>query len=374
MTRRTVAHYVDSDIVGGAEEAALHLMAALDRERWRPVLFHHPGPGIAPLVTGAAQLGIAVREVPRAGKGYAMGPVLQMRRALRVERPSIFHAHLSWPLACKYGVLAAWLARVPAIVGTAHLYIDFYQEPTGKRDQRLMMRATDRVVAVSNEVRDRYRVALGVVPAKLVVVHNGIPIPPAVQPRDSSLRAQLVRGRPDFVVLTPARFHEQKGHVYLLEAAAQLPEATFVLAGDGELRPAMEQRARDLGVMDRCVFLGHRADVPLLLAAADVFALPSLFEGLPISVLEAMAAERPVIATAVGGTDEAVVDGTTGLLVPPRDAAALAAAISRLRADPTLARRLARAGRARVEAEFSSEAMARGVGQVYEGVMGVDSR
>jgi glycosyltransferase involved in cell wall biosynthesis len=232
----------------------------------------------------------------------------------------------------------------------------------------------DRVIAVSNEVRERYRVTLGVPAAKLAVVRNGILIPQAIEPRDSGLRAQLIRGRPDFVVLTPARFHEQKGHVYLLEAAARVPDTTFVLAGDGELRPAMEQRARDLGVMDRCVFLGHRSDVPALLAAADVFVLPSLFEGLPISILEAMAAERPVIATAVGGTDEAVVNGATGLLVPPRDPAALAAAISRLRAEPALARRLAQAGRARVEADFSSEATARGVMQIYEGLVAAHSR
>jgi glycosyltransferase involved in cell wall biosynthesis len=338
------------------------------------VLFHHADAGIARLVDGAARLGVAMHAVPRATDGHVWGPLLRMRRALRAEGPSVFHAHLSWPLACKYGVLAAWLARVPAIVGTAHLYIDFYQVPRGARDQRLMMRAMSRVIAVSEEVRERYRVTLGVPPAKLAVVRNGIPIRGAVRPRDPALRAELVRGRPGFVVLTPARFHEQKGHAYLLEAAAQVPDATFVFAGEGELRPAMERRARELGVMDRCMFLGHRADVPALLAAADLFVLPSLFEGLPVSVLEAMAAERPIIATAVGGTDEAVVDGATGLLVPPRDAVALAAAISRLRAEPALARRLARAGRARVEADFSSEATARGVMQVYEGLMATNSR
>ena len=371
---RSVAHYVDSDILGGAEEAALHLLAALDPARWRPVLFHHPGPGIAPLVDRAARLGVATRAVPRPVEGRAWEQVRQFRRTLRAERPTVFHAHLSWPLACKYGVLAAWLARVPAIVGTAQLYIDFYQEPTGQRDQRLMMRAMRRVIAVSDEVRERYRVTLDVPAVKLVVVRNGIPIPRARRPRDPALRAQLVRGRPDFVVLTPARFHEQKGHAYLLEAAARVPDATFVLAGEGELRPAMERRARDLGVMDRCVFLGHRSDVPELLAAADLFVLPSLFEGLPLSVLEAMAAERPVVATAIGGTDEAVVDGVTGLLVPPRDAAALAAAIGRLRSDPALAGRLAQTARARVEAEFSSEATARGVMQVYEDLVGADPR
>jgi glycosyltransferase involved in cell wall biosynthesis len=370
---RAVAHYLDSDIVGGAEEAALHLLTALDPAHWRPVLFHHPDPGIAEFVERAAQLGIATRAVPRPVGGHAWKQVLQFRRALRAERPAVFHAHLSWPLACKYGVLAAWLARVPAIVGTAQLYIDFYQVFAGKYQQRLMMRSMRRVIAVSDEVRERYRVTLRVPPAKLVVVRNGIPTDRSIPQRDPALRTELVRGRPDFVVFTPARFHEQKGHIYLLEAAAQVPDATFVLAGDGELRPAMEQLARELGVMDRCVFLGHRSDVPELLAAADLFVLPSLFEGLPVSVLEAMAAERPVIATAVGGTDEVVVDGATGLLVPPRDAAALAAAVRRLRADPALARQLAQRARARVEAEFSSAAAARGVMQVYEGFETPDS-
>jgi glycosyltransferase involved in cell wall biosynthesis len=370
MIPRTVVHYVDSDTFGGSEESALHLMAALDPARWRAVLFHHPSPGIARLVEGAARLGVVTRALPRPTEGQAWGPVQQLRRALLDERPAVFHAHLSWPLACKYGVLAAWLARVPAIVGTAQLYIDFYQVRGGARQQWLMMRAMHRVIAVSDEVREQYRRKLRVPKSKLAVVRNGIPIPRSPEAPDPALRADLVRGRPDFVVLTPARFHEQKGHAYLLEAAAQVPDVTFVLAGDGELRPAMEQRARELGIIDRCVFLGHRSDVPDLLAAADIFVLPSLFEGLPLSVLEAMAAPRPVIATAIGGTDEAIVDGETGLLVPPRDAAALAAAIRRLRAEPALARQLAERARARVEAQFSSEAMAHGVMQVYESVVG----
>ena len=374
MKRRTVAHYVDSDVFGGSEEAALHLMAALDPARWRPVLFYHPAPGIARLVDGAKELGVAVRAVPRATEDHIWSPVLRMWWALLAERPTVFHAHLSWPLACKYGVLAAWLAHVPAIVGTAQLYIDFYHVLTGERDQRRMMRAMRRVIAVSAEVRERYAANLRVPAAKLTVVHNGIPIRASLPAPDPLLRARLVERRPDFVVLTPARFHEQKGHTYLLEAAAMVPDATFVLAGDGELRPAMEQRARDLGVSDRCVFLGQRSDVPDLLAVSDLFVLPSLFEGLPVSILEAMEAERPVIATAVGGTDEAVVDGVTGLLVPPGDSASLAAAIRRLRAEPAFARRLTQAARARVEAEFSAAATAQAIMRVYEGLVGPTPR
>ena len=139
----------------------------------------------------------------------------------------------------------------------------------------------------------------------------------------------------------------------LLQAAAQVPDATFVLAGDGPLRAELEAEARDLGVADRCVFLGQRADVPALLAAADLFVLPSLFEGLPVSVLEAMAAERPVVATAIGGTDEAITreeqrDCSSRRGIPPRSRRPSAGS----RPIPELARRLAaagaRAGRARV--------------------------
>ncbi|HEU4649411.1 MAG TPA: glycosyltransferase family 4 protein [Gemmatimonadales bacterium] len=370
MTPRTVVHYVDSDTFGGSEEAVLHVMAALDAARWRPVLFHHPSPGIVRLVEGAARLGVVTRVLPRPIEGQAWGPVRQLRRALHDERPAVFHAHLSWPLACKYGVLAAWLARVPAIVGTAQLYIDFYQVRGGARQQWLMTRAMDRVIAVSDEVRERYRRKLHVPASKLAVVRNGIPVSRSPKAPDPALRAELVRGRPEFVVLTPARFHEQKGHAYLLEAVAQVPDVTLVLAGDGELRPAMEQRASELGIMDRCLFLGHRSDVPDLLAAADLFVLPSLFEGLPLSVLEAMAAQRPVIATAIGGTNEAVVDGETGLLVPPRDSAGLAAAIRRMRTEPALARRLAGRARLHVEARFSADVTAQGVMQVYESLVG----
>ena len=367
---RCVVHYVDSDIFGGSEEAALHLMAALDRGRWEPVLLHHPDPANARLVDGATRLGIRTQAVPRVAPGDVRAGVLRIRQALRAERPAIVHAHLSWPLACRYGILAAWLARVPAIVATAQLYIDFWQERHGHLQQRLMTAALRRIIAVSHEVKARYAGELRVPERKLTVVPNGIPVPPVPRPADPALRALLVQGRPDYVVLTPARFHEQKGHAYLLEAAAQVPDATFVLAGEGSLRAEMERRARELGVAGRCLFLGQRSDVPALLAAADLFVLPSLFEGLPLSVLEAMAAARPVVATAIGGTDEVVTDGLTGLLVPPRDSAALAAAIRRLQADPALARRLGGAGRERVEREFSSTVTARGAMRIYDEVTG----
>jgi glycosyltransferase involved in cell wall biosynthesis len=363
---RRVVHYVDSDTFGGSEEAALHLMASLDPARWEPVLLHHPDPGVARLVSGVARLGVRTHAVARVEPRRRLAGVFQLWRAIRAERPAIFHAHLSWPLACKYGVVAAWLARVPAIVGTAQLYL----APAGRQQPRPTLWLFRRIIAVSQEVRARYAEDLRVPARKLVIVRNAIRVPAPGRTADPALRAALVRGRPDYVVLTPARLHQQKGHAYLLAAAAQIPDATFIFAGDGPLRAELEARARDLGVANRCVFLGYRSDVPDLLAVADLLVLPSLFEGLPVSVLEAMAAERPVVATGIGGTDEAVTHELTGLLVPPRDPTALASAIRRIRSDPALARRLAAAGRERVEREFSTEVTAGLVMRIYDEVMG----
>jgi glycosyltransferase involved in cell wall biosynthesis len=362
--RRCVVHYVDSDTFGGSEEAALHLMSSLDHARWEPVLLHHPDPGVVRLVEGAAGLGVRTVAVPRVRLGPRLTGVPGLWRALRLERPALFHAHLTWPRACKPGVIAAWLAGVPA-VATAHLYVGSRL----KFRTRPALSLLRRIIAVSDEVKTRYARDLSVPARRLTVVRNGIRLPLPFPGTGPALRTELIRGRPDYLVLTPARLHPQKGHEYLLAAAAQVPEVTFVLAGDGPLRAELETRARELGIGDRCLFLGHRSDVLELLAAADLFVLPSLFEGLPISVHEAMAARRPVVATAIGGTDEAVIHEVTGLLVPPRDPATLAAAIRRLRADPVLADRLAAAGREHVEREFSAAANARNVMRVYDEVM-----
>jgi glycosyltransferase involved in cell wall biosynthesis len=363
VTRR-VLHYVDPDSFGGSEQAALHLMAALDRAQWEPVLLHHSGPASPRLRAEAAARKLRTVEVPAPGARLRPRALLRLLRAIRAERPALLHVHLSWPLAGRPGVGAARLARVPA-VGTAQLYM----RPDSLLTARLHLSGIRRIIAVSREVEARYTNELGVSRRKLVVIPNGMAIPATVPATDRSLRARLLEGRPDYLVLTPARLDGQKGHADLLAAAAQVPQATFVLAGEGPLRGELEELARRLGVADRCLFLGHRDDVPDLLAAADLFVLPSHFEGLPVSVLEAMSAARPVVATAVGGTDEAVTDGETGLLVPPRDPAALAAAVRRISSDPELARRLATAGRARVEREFSAEATACAVAAVYDEVL-----
>jgi glycosyltransferase involved in cell wall biosynthesis len=354
-------HFVETAAFGGCEQSMLHLAAGLDRRHWRPVVLHHPEPGLAPLLLRAEQLGIETRGVRRAG-----GP-RGLVRALRDLQPDVFHAHLHVPLACTSALMAATLARVKAVVATEQLWVDLSGARSLYLVSRLVGRLVDRYVAVSHAVAAQLRSPYGVPGGKVVVVPNGIPLPngvPAPRPR-----ADLTRGRGGPVVLTAARLDWQKGHEYLLRAAERVPEATFVLAGDGPLRARLSELAGSLGVADRVLFLGHRDDIPALLASCDVFVLPSLYEGLPLSLLEAMASGRPAIATDVAGSNEVVRHAESGLLVPPADPPALADAIRRMLGDPGAAERLASAGRARVEREFSVERMVRGVEGVYEQVL-----
>jgi glycosyltransferase involved in cell wall biosynthesis len=226
---------------------------------------------------------------------------------------------------------------------------------------RLIAFGINRYIAVSQAVAGVLCQGFQIPCRKIRVVHNGVRIA-------ASNRAPCIRKYP--VVLMTGRLSKEKGHEYLLQAAALVPHLTVELAGEGPERPSLEAKARELGIEDRVSFLGYREDVADLLANCDVFVLPSLTEGLPVSVLEAMAASRPVIASEVGGNKEVVVHGETGLLVPPRDAAALADALRRTVCDPAVARQFGVAGKARVEREFSDDVMVRQVSQIYDELLG----
>jgi glycosyltransferase involved in cell wall biosynthesis len=367
MTARHVVCFTDSTGFGGAERALLTLLEGLDRQRWCATLAHHPGSGVQPLVAATQRLGIrtwAVPEMPHGLSGARRIPGLA--RALRRGRPEVFHAHLTWPLGTKNALLAAVASRTPAVVVTVQLYMDVPVTFGMRVQQRLIGHGVDRILPVSRHNAIRLEGLLGWPRHKMEVIRNGVDVAAFDRSPDRALREAIGGrdGRP--VVLVVARLDVQKGHRHLLAAARALPDAVFVLAGDGPERSRLEALASDLRLGDRVRFLGERNDVPALLAACDVFVLPSLYEGLPISVLEAMAARRPVVATAIGGTDEAVVNGQTGLLVPPADPTSLAAAIGRVLRDAELRSRLGDAGRARVAERFSANDMVRRVMDVYE--------
>jgi glycosyltransferase involved in cell wall biosynthesis len=366
---RRVFFFTDSPAYGGAEQAMLTLLQALDPAHWSPTLLYHSSRGIRPLVEAAARAGVPTVAVPHMPEG-SLGArrLIPFASLLRRRRPDVFHAHLTWPLACKFALAGAVLARVPAVVGTHQLVPAFTMTRPTRLQQRVLGRRVGRYIAVSQDTRRRLLEIFDWPPEKIVVVPNAVAAATPDIPRDEALRARLLRDHVA-VALVPARLDVQKGHRYLLNAVPRLTGLHVVFAGDGPERDALEARARELGIQQHVTFLGFRDDVPRLMQCSDVVVLPSLVEGFPVSILEAMAARVPVIATAIGGTDEVVVDGVTGLLVPPRDAEALAAAIDRVLSDRRLAEALSDAGSVRVAGEFGVEQMVARVEAVYAGLL-----
>lgn len=360
--QRTALHYTDTGGFGGAEQAMLFLIERLAVHGWHSVLVHHDEPDARLLVDGADGLGAQTVGLPRTTRRRGAIDVVRFARLVRSLRPDVFHAHLTWPLACELGLLGAGLAHVPAVVATHQLFLDV----SGKRAwlaPRVVWRSVDRHIAVSESVARSLREKLHVDARRITVVPNGIPLD---GPLDESIRD---RNTPPLIVTT-AQLRAHKGHEYLLRAARELPDVRFLFVGEGPEREHLESLARSLGVDDRVDFLGFRSDARELVRQCDVFVLPSLDEGLPLAVLEAMTAGKPVVATRAGGTGEAVLDGVTGIVVEPRDVTALAAGVRTVLADPALAARMGSAGRARVESLFSSDAMGDAVVRVYDDLLG----
>lgn len=373
---RSVFFYTDSCVLGGAENAMFMLLeslllGSLDREEWRPTLLLDDRPGAEVLAERAAALGVPVRLVgplPLGLEGARGVPALA--RLLRRERPAVFHAHMSSPVACKWGLAAAVLARVPAVLGTVQ--VGGYEPPDRSAywQLRALSRGVDRYLAVSHGIANELVGTLGWPREKIDVVYNAVDLARVEVEAPPGLREELggSEGRP--LVLTPARLDAQKGHRFLFEAIQQVPEANFLLAGEGPERAQLEALAAQLGIVDRVRFLGRREDVPQLLAACDVFVLPSLYEGSSLAVLEAMAAGIPIVSSAIGGTDELIEDGRSGLLVAPEDVAGLATALRRVIDGPGLRESLSARARERVEAGLTREQMATRVCGVYRELLG----
>ena len=279
--------------------------------------------------------------------------LVRLTAFLSRSRYSIVHTHTSKP--GMVGRLAATWTGAPAIIHTAHLFP--FHEQTGRlataayvRAERLAARWCDRIVTVS-EYHRAWALRMGIGrPDQVVAIPNGVPAERARPARSrQEVRDELGVGD-GLLVLSTGRLAEQKGLEYLIRAAPlvrdELPSVRFVIAGDGPLEQRFARLVADLGLEETVRLLGFRADVGDLLAASDLVALPSLWEGLPVSLLEAMAAGKPVVTTAVGGNREVTNDGEAALLVPPKDPARLAGAIRMLATDRSLFEDVGRRGRA----------------------------
>ncbi len=360
---RRVAHVTTSVAFGGAERVLVTLAGALDPVAWRSVIVH---PANASRLAASAERAAIEHRPVTAARGDRRG-VLAIARAVRHLRPDVVHVQRAWPVTDRALLLVLGVVHRGPLVVTDHLG---GPRPTWRRRlaRRVAEASVDAWIAVSPSVADGL-LGLGVPPRRLTVVPNGIELGRAGTPSRPATRVPAHRGAPR-TILTIAQLRPQKGHDVLLEAMTRLPaDVRLVLAGDGPLEATIEAAIGRLGLRERVERLGHVDDVGPLLAAADVVVLPSRYEGLPLVLLEAMDAGRPIVGTDVPGTRDLVVDGETGLLVPADDPAALAAAITRVLADRALAGRLVEAGRTCVRDRHDATAMAAAVGDRYRSVL-----
>jgi glycosyltransferase involved in cell wall biosynthesis len=304
---------------------------------------------------------------------------------LRRQRPHIVETHTA--KAGFVGRLAARLAGVPIVLHVFHGHVFYgYFGPvlTGVYIglERLMARLSDRIVALSGsqrrDIAHVYRIAP---PEKVVVVPLGFELAPFVEARQAHkgrLKSRLGLAADVPLVGFVGRLTEVKNPASFVEAAQcvleSVPGAHFVLVGDGELRPDVERQIADLGLSDRVLLVGWQRDMPAVYADLDALALTSLNEGTPVTVIEALAAGVPVVATAVGGVGDVVEGGRTGLLVPPSDAAALASALVSVLSEPTRGRALALAGQQDVLVRFGRDRLIADMESLYQTLVGKECR
>jgi glycosyltransferase involved in cell wall biosynthesis len=260
-----------------------------------------------------------------------------------------------------FGTLAARLAGVPS-VSVEHCVDDWREtSPRLNNLDRLCARFNTHRIAVSKAV---YRMLVDrhiLPPERISLIPNAVELPPALSRQREALQARFGFSPDNVVAVTTARLVPAKGHRYLLEAMAGLraefPRLRLLFLGDGEARATLEAQRDALGLAGSVFFAGSVGGVLPLLTGCDLFVLPSLWEGMPVALLEAMAVGLPVLATRVDGTPEVITDGETGLLVPPRDPGALADGLRRLLTDDALCARLAAAGQAHVRAAYDIETL-----------------
>lgn len=357
---------------GGGERMASLIAMSLDRERFRPyVCSSRPleGPTFAAELEAA---NVPVLALPRRSKLH-VAAWRRLHSFLRHERIDVLHAHKFGSNV--WGTLVGRLARVPVVIAHEHSWSYEGQPLRRFLDRELVGRGADAFVAVSERDRTRMVGVEGVRPQAIRLLPNGIP---PLERRGTDVRAELGISPDAFVVGTVAQLRPEKALDVLVRAAAEaaprIPGMHVVIAGHGPEEESLDALAASLGVNGAVRLLGRRDDVPDVLAAVDVAVCCSEFEGSPLSVMEYMAAGRPVVVTRVGGLPDLVHDGVHGLVVPPADPGALASALERLANDPDGRAAMGAAASERQRDEFALDVLVRRVEDLYDELFARTSR
>ena len=370
-TRPLVVHLVHSLSIGGMEVLLVDCINRMPAESYR-----HAVVCLTTYTTFADNISRPDVELYALGKppGLGLATHLKFWRLMRRLRPTVLH---TYNLSALEYALTATMAGVPVRIHAEHGRDA--SDPEGRNPKHNFLRRrlvpfVDRFVPVSDDLERWLGEVVRIPRAKTLFIKNGVDTDKFAPGGAASPDSPWAAG--DFVIGTVARVQDVKNHACLVEAFARLramlpdlaPRLKLSIVGDGPLLPAVRRQVADLGLQDAVWLPGARSDIKALLHSFSLFALPSLAEGTPVSLLEAMASGLPVVASRVGGIPEVVTDGEQGLLVPVGDADALALALARYAREPELGRRHGLAGRTRIEERFSMRAMLASYGALYDGL------
>ncbi len=355
--KKKVLQIIDGLNVGGAETLLIDLVRGLQNSDYE-VMVAYSTPGI--LESRLRELNIPTVRLLRK---FRVDPMLLFRmwRLIQDEKPDIVHTHLF--KSDLHGRIAAWISNAPLIISTIHNNDAWIRKFPLGQIYGWTARLAHRVIAVSEEVREYHIQYASTPPGKIQVISNGVNISrfadPDLDPK--KFRAELGVSLSAPLIGIIGRLEPQKDHENFLNAAVlivkEFPNARFVIIGAGSLYNDLLEKKKKLNLSNHVIFTGIREDIPHALAAMDLLVISSRWEGLPVTLLEGLAARRAVVATHVGGIGDVVVSGDSALLVPPQDHVALAESCLRVLRDPQFASKLANAGFKRVHSAFSVDAM-----------------
>lgn len=359
-----VMHLIQGLEVGGLEIMVINLLRGLDPARFRPSVccFDSLGP-LADELKGAKIPVTLLQRKPGIDWRY----ILRLARFLNRSAVQILHLHN--PTAFFYGTLAGKLARIPYIIYTEHGR-DYSAGLKVRLAHRFLAKRVDQIIVVAQSGKRYLCTQEGVAESKIRLIYNGIDGRSFRNGQDGDLKEKLGLKPDQPVIGIVARLDPIKNHALLLQAMVQVikeqPDAVLLIVGDGPLRNQLHAMAAALGIQGKVQFLGTRTDIPALLKIIDVFVLCSLKEGLSLTLVEACAASKPIVATAVGGNPEVVEDGVNGWLVPSNDAQALAQAILSILGNRERAMQMGQKGYAVYREKFDIRAMVKSYQELYE--------
>ncbi len=357
--------------LGGAEKKLLELVKRMDNNRFKTVIcslgLEGSSGNISKDFEKLKEYGIEVFEIPRKHRIdfdllYKLLQIIKSRR-IDVIMTTLYYADIM-------GAVTGTLGGVKAVFFWETISSPEWLVRRRFISYRAAVKFCDKVVSVSQRTADFLVEDRKIHPDKIKIIPYGVDLKKYSSGKGHKIREKLDISEKDKIIGMVGRLVTQKGHIYLIDAAERIvkeyPDVRFLIIGEGELRSDLEKRVKDRKLDNNFIFLGSRDDVPDLLKVIDIFTLPSLFEGLPNVVLEAMASGKPIVATAVDGTKEAVIHGQTGLLVPLKDPEKLSAALIDLLDNPQKALDYGGKSRKRAEEYFSLEQQVKSFEDLYE--------